>query len=53
MGMLRQINVLLFAQAREIVKANNLDDKVVVVHGRVEVRFCIYVFFGYMYSLNP
>jgi len=31
-------------QAREIVKANNLTDQVVVIHGRVEVRLPFYVY---------
>lgn len=32
-------------QASEIVKANNLADKIVVIHGRVEVRFYLYISF--------
>jgi hypothetical protein len=31
-------------QAREIVKANNLTDQIVVIHGRVEVRLSFYVY---------
>jgi hypothetical protein len=31
-------------QAREIVKANNLTDQVVVIHGRVEVSLPHYSF---------
>jgi hypothetical protein len=31
-------------QASEIVKANNLADKIVVIHGRVEVRFCHHIY---------
>lgn len=27
------------SQAKEVVKANNLSDKVIVLHGRVEVSF--------------
>lgn len=28
-----------FKQANEVVKANNLSDKIIVLHGRVEVSF--------------
>jgi hypothetical protein len=31
-------------QASEIVKANSLADKIVVIHGRVEVRFYVYTY---------
>jgi hypothetical protein len=37
-------NSLRFMQASEIVKANNLADKIVVIHGRVEVRFCHHIY---------
>lgn len=32
-------DVLFYKQANEVVKANNLSDVVVVLHGRVEVGF--------------
>jgi hypothetical protein len=37
---------MLLMQACEIVKANNLSDQVVVIHGRVEVRLPFYVSSG-------
>ena len=39
---------MLLMQACEIVKANNLSDKVVVIHGRVEVRLLFFIIAYYI-----
>ena len=39
---------MLLMQACEIVKANNLSDKVVVIHGRVEVRLPFFIIAYYI-----